>query len=93
MDLNYNNSSSPTKEIARNSFRFRPLGMGYANLGSLIMSQGLAYDSDEGRAIAGSITALMTGKVYETSTEMAEKLGTFVEYEKNKEPMMKVMKM
>lgn len=93
MDLNYDHSSFPTKEIAENSHKFRPLGLGHANVGGLLMSQALAYDSDEGRAIAGAITALMTGKTYETSTEMAEKLGTFKEYEKNKEPMMKVMRM
>jgi len=92
-DLLIDNSSYPTKEIAKNSHRFRPLGMGYANLGSLFMSLGFAYDSDEARAIAGAITALETGKVYETSTEMAEKIGTFKEYNKNKKPMMKVMDM
>ena len=92
-DLNVDNSAYPTREIAENSHKFRPLGMGYANLGSLVMSLGLPYDSDESRAIAASITALMTGKVYETSTEMAEHLGTFEEYEKNKEPMMEVMNM
>ncbi len=90
-DLEFDNSGYPTKEIAKNSHEFRPLGMGYANLGSLVMSQGLAYDSDESRAIAASITALLTGKVYETSTEIAESLGTFKGYEKNKEPMLKVM--
>jgi len=92
-DLNVDNSAYPTKEIAKNSHKFRPLGMGYANLGSLVMSLGLPYDSDESRAIAASLTALMTGKVYETSTEMAEYLGTFEEFEKNKESMLEVMKM
>jgi ribonucleoside-diphosphate reductase alpha chain len=92
-DLNVDNSAYPTREIAENSHRFRPLGMGYANLGSLVMSLGLPYDSEESRAIAASLTALMTGKVYETSTEMAESLGTFEEYEKNKESMLEVMKM
>ncbi len=90
-DLEFDNSSFPTEKIAENSHKFRPLGMGYANLGSLVMSLGLPYDSDEARAIAASITALMTGKAYETSTEMAEKLGTFEEYEKNKEPMLNVI--
>ena len=92
-DLEIDNSSFPTKKIAENSHKFRPLGMGYANLGSLIMSLGLAYDSDEARAIAEVITALMTAKVYETSTEMAEKLGSFEEFEKNRVPMLRVIKM
>ncbi len=92
-DLEVDNSSYPTRKIAENSHKFRPLGMGYANLGALIMSLGLPYDSDEARAIAASITALMTANVYKTSSEMAQKLGTFEEFEKNKEPMMEVMKM
>jgi ribonucleoside-diphosphate reductase alpha chain len=92
-DLEFDNSSFPTKEIAENSHKFRPLGMGYANLGSLIMSLGLAYDSDEARNLAAVITALMTGKVYETSTEIAERVGCFKEFYKNKEPMMKVIHM
>jgi ribonucleoside-diphosphate reductase alpha chain len=92
-DLMIDNSSFPTREIAENTRKFRPLGMGYANLGSMIMSLGLPYDSDEARVVAASITALMTGKVYETSTEMAEKLGTFEEFEKNRDPMLKVMGM
>jgi ribonucleoside-diphosphate reductase alpha chain len=90
-DLLFDNSSYPTSKIAENSHRFRPLGMGYANLGALVMSLGLPYDSDEARATAAAITAYMTGKVYETSTEMAEAVGTFEEYEKNKEPFLEVM--
>jgi len=92
MDLNYDNSSFPTKKIAENSHNFRTLGMGYANLGGLLMSLALPYDSDESRNIAAAITALMTGKVYETSIEMAKKIGPFKEYEKNKESMMKIIK-
>ena len=92
-DLEVDNSSYPTRSIAENSHKFRPLGMGYANLGALIMSLGLPYDSDEARAIASSITALMTANAYKTSAEMAQKIGTFKEYEKNKEPMMEVMRM
>ncbi len=92
-DMLIDNSSYPTREIAENAHKLRPLGMGYANLGSLVMSLGLPYDSPEARAVAGAVTAFMTGKVYETSTEMAEKLGAFEEYEKNKDPMMRVMKM
>jgi len=93
MDLNYDNSSFPTREIAQNSHNFRPLGMGYANLGGLIMSLGLPYDSDEARNIAGAITSLMTATVYKTSIEMAKKLGPFNEYKKNKEPINKVIEM
>ncbi len=92
-DLNVDNSSYPTRKIAENSHKFRPLGMGYANLGALIMSLGLPYDSDEARAIASSVTALMTANVYKTSAEMAQKIGPFEEFEKNKEPMLEVMKM
>jgi ribonucleoside-diphosphate reductase alpha chain len=92
-DLEIDNSSFPTRKIAENSHKYRALGMGYANLGALIMSLGLSYDSDEARAIAASITALMTANVYKTSTEMAQKIGIFKEYEKNKEPMMEVMRM
>lgn len=92
-DLEIDNSSYPTKEIAENSHKFRPLGMGYANLGSLLMYLGIPYDSDEARAVAGCVTALLTGKVYETSTEIAEMIGTFEEFEKNKEPMLNVMRM
>ncbi len=93
MDLNYELSSFPSEEIAQNSYDNRTLGVGYSNLGSLIMSEGLSYDSDEARAIAASITAFMTAKVYETSTILAEKLGVFKNYEKNKGPMMEVMEM
>src|SRR5213592_2221164 len=75
------NASYPTKEIAENSNIFRTLGLGYANLGSLIMSYGLAYDSDEGRALAGAITALMTGHAYEQSAEIAAITGAFPGYD------------
>jgi len=92
-DLEIDNSSYPRKEIAENTYKFRPLGMGYANLGSLIMFLGLPYDSEEARANASAITALLTGTVYKTSIKMAKKLGPFKEYEKNKEPMLNVMKM
>ena len=92
-DLEFDNSSYPTEKIAENSHRFRPLGLGYANLGSLVMSLGLPYDSDEARATAGAVTALLTGKAYETSTEMAEAVGTFEGYDENKEPMLNVMRM
>ncbi len=93
MDLNYEFSSFPSKTIAQNSYDNRTLGLGYANLGSLLMSEGIAYDSDEGRALTGAITALMSAKVYETSTVIAEKLGTFKNYKENNGPMMEVMEM
>ena len=75
------NASYPTKDIAENSHIFRTLGLGYANLGSLIMSYGLAYDSDEGRALAGALTAIMTGHAYEQSAEIASVMGAFPGYE------------
>jgi ribonucleoside-diphosphate reductase alpha chain len=75
------NASYPTKVIAENSHIFRTLGLGYANLGSLIMSYGLPYDSDEGRALAGAVTALMTGHAYEQSAEIASVMGPFKGYQ------------
>src|SRR5262249_52483495 len=74
------NASYPTKEIAENSHIYRTLGLGYANLGSLCMSYGLPYDSDEGRALAGAITAIMTGHSYEQSAEIASVIGPFKGY-------------
>jgi ribonucleoside-diphosphate reductase alpha chain len=74
------NASYPIKEIAENSHIFRTLGLGYANLGALIMSYGLGYDSDEGRALAGAITAIMTGHAYEQSARMAKSMGPFPGY-------------
>jgi ribonucleoside-diphosphate reductase alpha chain len=74
------NASYPTKEIAENSHIFRTLGLGYANLGSLIMSYGLPYDSNEGRALAGAITAIMTGHAYEQSSEISSAIGAFPGY-------------
>src|SRR5258707_9962773 len=74
------NACYPTKDIAENSHIFRTLGLGYANLGSLCMSYGLAYDSDGGRALAGAITAIMTGHAYEQSAELAANMGAFKGY-------------
>ena len=74
------NASYPTKDIAENSHIFRTLGLGFANLGSLCMSYGLPYDSDEGRALAGAITAIMTGHAYEQSAEIAANIGAFPGY-------------
>jgi ribonucleoside-diphosphate reductase alpha chain len=75
------NASYPTKQIAENSHIFRTLGLGFANLGSLIMSYGLPYDSDEGRALAGAVTAIMTGHAYEQSAEIAAVMGPFKGYQ------------
>jgi len=86
-------SSYPTKDIAKNSHDYRPLGLGYANLGSLLMQMGVPYDSDEGRAIAAALTAIMCGKAYATSAEMASSKGAFNGFAKNREPMLKVMGM
>jgi ribonucleoside-diphosphate reductase alpha chain len=85
--------SYPTKRIAINSHRFRPIGLGYSNLGSLIMTGGLAYDSDEARGLCGTITALLHGAAYLASTELAAAVGTFDDFEKNREPMLHVMEM
>jgi ribonucleoside-diphosphate reductase alpha chain len=87
------NGSYPDKEIAVNSHLFRPLGLGYANLGSLMMSLALAYDSDQARAIAGAISAIMTGNAYSASAEIASIKGPFEEFEKNKNEMLKVINM
>ena len=85
------NSSYPTERIAENARAYRQLGLGYANLGGLLMSQGLAYDSDEGRAWAGALTALMTGHAYRTSAELARVKGPHNGYAKNEQPMLRVI--
>jgi ribonucleoside-diphosphate reductase alpha chain len=85
-------SSYPTERIAKNSHDYRPLGLGYANLGTLLMLKGIPYDSDEGRAWAGALTAIMCGEAYAVSAEEASKIGTFPGYAKNREPMLKVMR-
>jgi ribonucleoside-diphosphate reductase alpha chain len=82
----------PSKEIAQLSYDYRTLGLGYANIGGLLMSAGTAYDSREGRAIAGAIAALMTGVSYSTSAELAGELGAFPEYAANKDAMLKVVR-
>ncbi|MBI4127331.1 vitamin B12-dependent ribonucleotide reductase [Candidatus Peregrinibacteria bacterium] len=86
-------SSYPTATIAKNSHDYRPLGLGYANLGTLLMMMGVAYNSERGRATAAALTAIMHLHAYSVSAEMAAALGAFEGYEKNKEPMLKVMKM
>src|SRR5712672_2144780 len=87
------NASYPTEKIARNSHEFRPLGLGYANLGALLMSMALPYDSDEGRDMSGAITALMCGEAYAQSARVAERLGPFAGYAANREPMLEVIRM
>ncbi len=82
----------PSKEIAQLSYEYRTLGIGYANIGGLLMSNGLGYDSDEGRALCGAITALMTGESYATSAEMASELGSFPGYAKNEDHMLRVIR-
>ncbi|HEY6831957.1 MAG TPA: vitamin B12-dependent ribonucleotide reductase, partial [Pseudolabrys sp.] len=82
----------PSKEIAQLSYEFRTLGLGYANIGGLLMTSGISYDSDAGRALCGALTAIMTGVSYATSAEMAEKLGPFPGYKKNREHMLRVMR-
>ncbi len=86
-------SSYPTERIGENARAFRQLGLGYANLGALLMSNGLPYDSDEGRAVAGAITALMTGRGYRQSAEIAAAVGPYDEYERNRKAHNAVMRM
>ncbi len=85
------NSSYPTEEIDRNAKAYRQLGLGYANLGALLMARGLAYDSDEGRAYAAAITALMTGRAYRKSSEIAGRMGAFAGYRPNAAAMIGVI--
>ena len=85
-------SSYPTEQIGVNARAFRQLGMGYANLGALLMANGVAYDSDEGRALCGAITSLMTGRAYRTSAEVAGALGPYERYEENRDPHNHVMR-
>jgi ribonucleoside-diphosphate reductase alpha chain len=84
-------SSYPTPEIGRNAKKFRQLGLGYANLGALLMARGLPYDSDEGRAYAAAITALMTGRAYRKSAEVAQRMGPHVGYAENRAAMVGVI--
>ncbi|WP_432636331.1 vitamin B12-dependent ribonucleotide reductase, partial [Albidovulum sp.] len=82
----------PSKEIAQRSYDFRTLGLGYANIGGLLMNMGLGYDSDEGRALGGALTAIMTGVSYATSAEMAGELGAFPSYPANRDHMLRVIR-
>ncbi|MEK6855994.1 MAG: vitamin B12-dependent ribonucleotide reductase [Nanoarchaeota archaeon] len=92
-ELSVDGSSYPGDKIARNSHDYRPLGLGYANLGALLMSLGLPYDSDSGRSVAAAITAVMTGEAYKTSAELAALVGSFPGYTKNRTPMLEVINM
>ncbi len=91
MEIIVDNASYPTDKIAYRSHLYRTLGLGYANLGALLMSRGLPYDSDEGRALAAAITAVMTGTAYQQSGEIAKVKGPFPDFEPNKESVVKVM--
>jgi ribonucleoside-diphosphate reductase alpha chain len=82
----------PSKEIAKLSYEYRTLGLGYANIGGLLMTSGIPYDSDEGRAIGAALTAIMTGIAYATSAEMASELGAFADYDRNAANMLRVMR-
>ncbi|MCC6214521.1 MAG: vitamin B12-dependent ribonucleotide reductase [Polyangiaceae bacterium] len=86
-------SSYPTRRIAKNSHDYRPLGLGYANLGTLLMLLGIPYDSDEGRAVAGALTAILCGHAYATSARIAESKEPFAGFARNREPMLRVMRM
>jgi ribonucleoside-diphosphate reductase alpha chain len=86
-------ASYPTQRIARNSHLYRPLGLGYSNLGSLLMADGLAYDSDAGRGLCGALTAILHGAANRTSAELAAAVGPFEGYAANREPMLRVMQM
>lgn len=91
MEVIVDNSSYPRPEITENSRRFRPLGLGFANLGALLMARGLPYDSDEGRDYSAALTALMCGQAYRTSAEMARRFGPFAGYPENRESMLGVI--
>jgi ribonucleoside-diphosphate reductase alpha chain len=87
------NASYPTEKIAENSHNYRPLGLGFANLGALMMSFGIPYDSDQGRDYAGAITAIMCGQAYLTSARIAQAVGTFAGYARNEQPFLDVIRM
>ena len=87
------NASYPTEKIAQNSHDYRPLGLGFANLGALLMSFGMPYDSDEGRDYAGAITAVMCGQAYLTSARIAGETGPFPGYPENEDPFLEVIRM
>src|SRR6056297_1829574 len=92
LEISVTMAQFPSKEIAQLSYEFRTLGLGYANIGGLLMNMGLGYDSDEGRALCGALTAVMTGVSYATSAEMAKELGPFAGYKRNSKHMLRVMR-
>ncbi|MDP4115195.1 MAG: adenosylcobalamin-dependent ribonucleoside-diphosphate reductase, partial [Bacteroidota bacterium] len=92
LEISVTMAQFPSKEIAQRSYDFRTLGLGYANLGSLLMLQGIPYDSNEAFAICGAITAIMHMNAYAQSSEMAKELGAFAKYEENKENMLRVIR-
>ena len=92
-DILVDHASYPTSRIAENSHRFRPLGLGYANLGCLIMSSGIPYDSDAARGICGAVSAILHGEANRTSAELAHAVGPFAAYAENADPMLRVMQM
>ena len=91
MDILVDFASYPTKPIAKNSHEYRPLGLGYANLGTMLMRLGIPYDSDLGRSVAASLTAILCGHAYVTSAELAATKGTFKGYENNRQPFLRVV--
>lgn len=93
MEILVDRSSYPTPKIRQNSVEFRPLGLGYANLGALLMARGFPYDSDEGRAYAATLTALLTGQAYKMSALIARAIGPFKNFEANRESMLQVIQM
>ena len=92
LEISVTMAQFPSQSIAELSYKYRTLGLGYANLGSLLMVMGISYDSDEGRAIAGAITSIMHMNAYGTSAELSARLGAFAEYEKNKSNMLRVLR-
>ncbi len=92
LEISVTMAQFPSKEIAQRSYDFRTLGLGYANIGGLLMNLGYSYDSDEGRALCGSLTAILTGVAYATSAEMAKELGPFPGYAKNADDMLRVIR-
>ncbi|MDA3858967.1 MAG: vitamin B12-dependent ribonucleotide reductase, partial [Roseovarius sp.] len=92
LEISVTMAQFPSKEIAQRSYDFRTLGLGYANIGGLLMNMGLGYDSDEGRALCGALTAVMTGVAYATSAEMAGELGAFPGYKRNQNHMLRVIR-
>jgi ribonucleoside-diphosphate reductase alpha chain len=92
LEISVSMAQFPNKAIAQKSYEFRTLGLGYANLGAMLMVMGIPYDSEKGRAITGAISAITTGASYAMSAEMAKELGAFIHYEKNKTPMLRVLK-